>query len=276
LDAATSGKDGNHVKSNASLSYSEFLSRRRAAYFPDIVRISTATGLIEDRAPRALLAVTPLQVQQEKFGENPMKLALGTALLVLLAGTTAYAQEQEKEKPQQEEKKQEPAAKEHEQPKAQEQQKGQAQQEQKAQEQQQKQQKDQAKQAEKEKSDAAKQQQQATHQQQQQAAKQQQQQQVARQDHAQNQQVQRDGGNRNARRIPESDFHSHFGREHTFRVARSDDRRFNYGGYYFVYNDPWPSGWAYTDAVYVDEIDGEYYLIDPVHPGIRLLVVIAD
>jgi hypothetical protein len=205
-----------------------------------------------------------------------MKLALGTALLVLLAGTTMYAQEQDKDKDrdkpaQQEEKKQEPAAKEHEQPKAQEQQKTQDQQ--KAQHQAQEQQKDQAKQTEKEKSDAAKQQQQAAHQQQQQAAKQQQ---VARQDHAQNTQAQRDGGNRSARRIPEQDFHSHFGREHTFRVARSDDRRFNYGGYYWVYNDPWPSGWAYTDAVYVDEVDGEYYLIDPVHPGVQLLIVIAS
>jgi hypothetical protein len=216
-----------------------------------------------------------------------MKLALGTVLLVLLAGTTMYGQEQdkEKEKPaQQEEKKQEPPAKEHEQPKPQEQQKPQDQQ--KAQHQAQEQQKNQAKQTEKEKSDAAKQQQQAAHQQQQQAAKQQQQaakqqqvekqQQVARQDHAQNEQAQRDGGNRNTRRISEQDFHAHFGREHTFRVARSNDHRFNYGGYYWVYNDPWPSGWAYTDAVYVDEIDGEYYLIDPVHPGLRLLIVIAD
>ncbi|HXM16510.1 MAG TPA: hypothetical protein VN933_14795 [Candidatus Eremiobacteraceae bacterium] len=199
-----------------------------------------------------------------------MKLALATALLVLLAGTTMYAQEQDKDKPaQQEEKKQEPAAKEHEQPKAQEQQK--AQDQQKTQHQAQEQQK--AKQTEKEKSDAAKQQQQAAHQQQQQAAKQQQ---VARQDHAQNTQAQRDGGNGNARRISEQDFHEHFGREHTFRVARNDDRRFNYGGYYWVYNDPWPSGWAYTDAVYVDEIDGEYYLIDPVHPGVRLMIVVAS
>jgi outer membrane biosynthesis protein TonB len=210
-----------------------------------------------------------------------MKLAIGTALFVLLAGTSAYAQDQEKEKPApKEEKKQEPAAKEHpqaqekheqhdkaqEQPKAQEQQKAQ-------QHQAQEQQKNQSKQVEKEKSDAAKQQQGAK---QQQVARQQQQQQVAHQDHAQNQQAQRDGGNRNARRISEQDFHSHFGREHSFRVTRSEDRRFNYGGYYWVYNDPWPSGWAYTDDVYVDEIDGEYYLIDPVHPGVRLMIVIGD
>ncbi len=208
-----------------------------------------------------------------------MKFAIGTALFVLLAATTCYAQDQEKDKPKQEEKKEqperkEPAAKEPARPQAQEEKK--APEQQKAQHQAQEQQKDQAKQTEKERSDAAKQQQQATHQQQQQAAKQQQQQQVARQDSAHNQQAQRDGGNRSARRIPEQDFHAHFGREHTFRVSRSNDRRFNYGGYYWVYNDPWPSDWAYTDAVYVDEIDGEYYLIDPVHPGLRLMLVIAD
>ena len=33
---------------------------------------------------------------------------------------------------------------------------------------------------------------------------------------------------------------------------------------------------AQYGIVYVDEIDGEYYLIDPVHPGIRLLVIISD
>ena len=220
-----------------------------------------------------------------------MRIAIGTALLVLLAGATTYAQEQEKEKPAQQEKKQEPAAKEH--PQAQEHEKTQAhergQEQEKAQQHQaQEQQKNQAKQVEKEKSDAAKQQQQAAKQQQQhqehqqqaakqqQVAHQQQQQQVARQEHSNTQQAQRDGGNRNARHISEQDFHAHFGREHHFRVSRSEDRRFNYGGYYWVYNDPWPSDWAYTDDVYVDEIDGEYYLIDPVHPGLRLLIVIGD
>lgn len=210
-----------------------------------------------------------------------MKLAICTALFVLLAGSTAYAQEQdkEKEKPaQQEEKKQEPAK---EQPKAQEhqqqehQQKDRQQQEQrKGQEQQKEQQKTQAQQNEKARANTEKQQQQ-TEKQQQQVAKQQQE--VSkRQEHVSAQQAQRDGGNRNTRRIREEDFHSHFGHEHTFRVARSDNRRFNYGGYWFVYNDPWPQGWSYSDEVYVDEIDGEYYLIDPVHPGIRLLIVVGD
>ena len=217
-----------------------------------------------------------------------MKVAIGMALFVLLAGSTVYAQDQDKEKPApKEEKKREPAAKEH--PAAHEQQKA-PQEQQKAQEQQQKaqqhqaqaQQKNQSKQAEKEKSDAEKHQEQTSKQQQQQAdkqhqvAKQQQQQQVARQERTNAQQSQRDGGNRNARHISEQEFHQHFGREHRFHVTRSDDRRFNYGGYYWVYNDPWPSGWAYTDDVYIEEVDGEYFLVDPLHPGIRLLVIIAD
>jgi hypothetical protein len=88
--------------------------------------------------------------------------------------------------------------------------------------------------------------------------------------------AQRDAGNRNARRIPDQDFRTHFGREHAFRVVRRDDRRFNYGGYWFEYSQPWPTGWSYDDNVYVDDIDGEYYLIDPVHPGIRLLVIVAS
>lgn len=216
-----------------------------------------------------------------------MKLAIGTALFVLLASSTMYAQDQEKEKPApKEERKQEPAAKEH--PATHEQQKAQ-QEQQKAQEQQQKaqqhqaQEKNQTKQAEKEKSDAAKHQEQTSKQQQQQAVKQQQvakqqqqQQQDAPQERENAQQSQRDGGNRNARHISDEEFHQHFGREHRFHVTRSEDRRFNYGGYYWVHNDPWPSDWAYTDEVYIEEVDGEYFLIDPMHPGMRLLVVLAD
>jgi outer membrane biosynthesis protein TonB len=79
------------------------------------------------------------------------------------------------------------------------------------------------------------------------------------------------------RRVPDEQFRASFGREHHFHVRRSDDRRFNYGGYYFQYSDAWPSGWDYdNDDVYIDYIDGNYYLINPRHSGVRLLVVIAD
>jgi hypothetical protein len=80
-------------------------------------------------------------------------------------------------------------------------------------------------------------------------------------------------------RIPDAQFHAHFGREHTFRVGHpvivEGHPRFQYGGYWFGFGEPWPVGWAYTDDVYVDFIDGQYYLIDPVHPGVRLVLNIV-
>ena len=74
--------------------------------------------------------------------------------------------------------------------------------------------------------------------------------------------AQRDAGNRNARRIPDEISAIASDATHAFRVSRRDDRRFNYGGYWFVYNEPWPAEWSYDDDVYVDDIDGDYYLID--------------
>ncbi len=176
-----------------------------------------------------------------------IKLAVSTALVVLLAGPAVYAlQEPDKEKPaQQEDKKQEPERKpEEKQP-----------QEKPQQEKQTKEQNERTKQTDKERQDTAKQQA---------AAKQQQ---APRENPA---------ANNNARRIKEEDFRAHFGRQHEFRVARRDDRRFNYGGYWFTYSDPWPPAWSYSDEVYVDEIDGQYYLVDPVHPGLRLLVIVSS
>ena len=79
-----------------------------------------------------------------------------------------------------------------------------------------------------------------------------------------------------ARRIPDDKFRAHFGHEHTFHIGRpvivEGRPHFSYGGYSFVIVDPWPVDWAYTDAVYVDFIDGGYYLINPVHPGVRVVV----
>jgi hypothetical protein len=180
-----------------------------------------------------------------------MKLTFSAALLALLVATPAFAlQEPDKDKPQQEEPKKEEPKKED--PKKQEPDRQQPQEKEK--QQQDKAQADKAKQTDK-----------------------QQQIEKAKPDkptpeHAQ----QAQGGGNGGRTIKETDFRAHFGREHTFRVARRDDRRFNYGGYWFVYNNPWPVGWSYSDEVYVDEIDGQYYLIDPVHPGIQLLIVVSD
>src|SRR5579859_3572764 len=44
----------------------------------------------------------------------------------------------------------------------------------------------------------------------------------------------------------------------------------DYGGYSFGFIDAWPSKWLYTQDVYVIEIDGMYYLCNPVYPGVNI------
>jgi hemolysin activation/secretion protein len=83
--------------------------------------------------------------------------------------------------------------------------------------------------------------------------------------------AQRAGGNRNGR-IPADRYKANFGREHTFHVSQGDygNRRFQYGGYSFGFVGAWPTNWLYTQNVYVIEIDGVYYLCNPVYPGINI------
>jgi outer membrane biosynthesis protein TonB len=80
-------------------------------------------------------------------------------------------------------------------------------------------------------------------------------------------------------RIPDDRFRASFGREHRFHVNRSDfqggSRRFQYGGFWFNVLDPWPVGWLYTDDVYVDYINGGYFLCNPVHPGVYISIRIG-
>lgn len=89
------------------------------------------------------------------------------------------------------------------------------------------------------------------------------------QQHAQ--QAQRSGGNGGGR-IPDDRFRANFGREHTFHVSEGDYRnhRFQYGGYWFGFADAWPSNWLYTQDVFVVEINGVYYLCNPMYPGINI------
>jgi hypothetical protein len=76
------------------------------------------------------------------------------------------------------------------------------------------------------------------------------------------------------KRIPEEKFKASFGREHSFHVGHPqvvDGRpRFQYGGYSFFILQEWPRDWGYDDDVYVIDVDGVYYLVDAVHPGIQL------
>jgi DNA mismatch repair ATPase MutL len=200
-----------------------------------------------------------------------LKYVLGvTALSFLLASAAYPQQEQEKEKPAQQEEKRSEA------PKQQTQKQEQKTQQQGAKQQEQKQQKNEQKQSEQANKQRQEQQKQLTKQEQEDQKQQQKQQQVARQQRQgtevqqQGQRSDHDGG----RRIPDDRFRASFGHEHHFRVEHVDNRRFQYGGYWFTFNEAWPVGWAYTDVFYIDFIDGEYYLIDLTHPGFQLLLVV--
>jgi outer membrane biosynthesis protein TonB len=88
------------------------------------------------------------------------------------------------------------------------------------------------------------------------------------------QQAQRAGGNGGGR-IPDDRFRANFGREHTFHVSQGDysNHRFQYGGYWFGFADAWPSNWLYTQDVFVVEINGVYYLCNPMYPGVNIALV---
>jgi type IV secretory pathway VirB10-like protein len=77
-------------------------------------------------------------------------------------------------------------------------------------------------------------------------------------------------------RISDAHYRASFGSSHSFHVNQGEfnNRRFQYGGYWFGFGAPWPAGWLYTDDVYVEYIDGGYYMFDPYHPGIRLSISI--
>ena len=78
--------------------------------------------------------------------------------------------------------------------------------------------------------------------------------------------------------IPDDKFRASFGREHHFNartVIVSGQPQFQYGGYSFQLVDAWPAGWAYTDDCYIDYIDGEYFLFDLTHPGVRIALFVV-
>jgi hypothetical protein len=80
-------------------------------------------------------------------------------------------------------------------------------------------------------------------------------------------------------RIPEEHFRSNFGREHRFRIdsPRIVDgySRFQYSGFWFGFVQPWPGDWYYTDDVYVDFVDGGYYLYNSDHPDVRIEISVV-
>jgi hypothetical protein len=85
---------------------------------------------------------------------------------------------------------------------------------------------------------------------------------------------------RKSAHIPEEKFHAQFGREHHFAVRRpvvvEGSPGFFYGGYSFVLVDSWPAEWTYDDDCYVDYIDGEYFLFNVRHPGVRIALMVVE
>jgi hypothetical protein len=84
---------------------------------------------------------------------------------------------------------------------------------------------------------------------------------------------------RGSGRIPDARFQSNFGRGHEFHMGNpvmvDGYSRFQYGGYWFGFDQPWPVGWYYTDDVYIDYVDGAYYMYDPYYPGARFEISVV-
>jgi hypothetical protein len=78
-------------------------------------------------------------------------------------------------------------------------------------------------------------------------------------------------------RIPDDRYKANFGQAHRFRVSQGDYRnhRFEYGGYSFGFVGVWPGNWLYTQDVYVIDIDGVYYLCNPMYPGVNIALSIT-
>jgi hypothetical protein len=75
-------------------------------------------------------------------------------------------------------------------------------------------------------------------------------------------------------RIPDDRYRADFGRVHVFRMGPPQFidgyNRFQYSGFWFGYNQPWPSNWDYNDDVYVVYAGGGYHMYNRRHPGIHI------
>lgn len=84
-------------------------------------------------------------------------------------------------------------------------------------------------------------------------------------------------GGYNGYRVPDDYFRVHYGRSHWFRIYMlpfmvvGGYPRFQYGGYWFTFVDPYPeywgNDWYQSDDVYVDYYGDGYYLYNRRYPG---------
>jgi hypothetical protein len=92
-------------------------------------------------------------------------------------------------------------------------------------------------------------------------------------------------GGYNGYRVPDDRFNLYFGPDHFFRMSAlpmlfvGGYPRFQYDGYWVTFVDPWPEDWApdwyETDNVYIEFVDGGYYVCDQNYPGIAIAVTIS-
>jgi hypothetical protein len=84
--------------------------------------------------------------------------------------------------------------------------------------------------------------------------------------------------------IPDAKFKADFGKQHTFTVKRvitnttvivPNETQFVYAGYTFIFLDPWPEDWLFTDDCYIEFVDEEYFLFNVSHPGVRVALFVA-
>jgi hypothetical protein len=103
-------------------------------------------------------------------------------------------------------------------------------------------------------------------------------------DHGEGAQKRRASTGGKSAHIPDDQFKAKFGHQHSFTVNRvvsqttvvPNQTRFVYGGYSFVFLDPWPAAWLFTDDCYVDYVDDQYFLFDPLHPEVRVALLIVE
>jgi len=89
-------------------------------------------------------------------------------------------------------------------------------------------------------------------------------------------------GAKQGKKIPDDKFRAHFGQLHKVKVTQvihetrivPGQTQFVYSGYTFVFVDPWPAEWAFTDDCYIDYINDEYVLVNPFHPGFYVALTI--
>ena len=83
------------------------------------------------------------------------------------------------------------------------------------------------------------------------------------------------GGHGRGQRIPEEKYRASFGREHRFHVHHGE-QRFQNGGFWFEVVQPWPAAWVADDDCYVEEDGDEYFLVDLLHPDLRVEIVVVQ